>query len=65
MKHKIIITLDIDWAPDFAISKVLDQLDYSGVKGTFFPEAFSIPTLPASTIISATEVPVSLSLIHI
>ena len=31
-----IITFDIDWAPDFMIQNIMDQLEAAGVKSTWF-----------------------------
>ena len=36
MKHQIVITLDIDWAPDFMINFVKDILVENNVKETWF-----------------------------
>ena len=36
MKHQILITLDIDWAPDFMINFVKDILIENNVKATWF-----------------------------
>ena len=36
MKHQIVITLDIDWAPDFMINFVKDILVENNVKATWF-----------------------------
>jgi peptidoglycan/xylan/chitin deacetylase (PgdA/CDA1 family) len=35
-EFKYHLTFDIDWAPDFCISQVLDKLEDYGVKATFF-----------------------------
>ena len=36
MKKKYVLTFDVDWAPDFAILKCLDLLEYAKSKATFF-----------------------------
>ena len=36
MKHQVVITLDIDWAPDFIVNFVKDILVENNVKATWF-----------------------------
>ena len=36
MGHQVLITLDIDWAPDFMINFVKDILIENNVKATWF-----------------------------
>ena len=36
MKHQVLITLDVDWAPDFMINFVKDILIENNVKATWF-----------------------------
>ena len=36
INKQYIITFDIDWAPDFALSQCLDLLDHANITATFF-----------------------------